>query len=331
MKRNLVFVLMVTLLFSLVSGCSAPTPQDTTASPKVEYPSSIVIASGPIGGPWYSVCTKISEILMQEFPGLNVSVTEGGAESNLELLEVGADAQLGMTSSVALQQLTDGTGRVTLKNISGFLPIVTSYIQVAVPENSDVQGFEDIVGKKVSAGRVGFASELIFREIIKAYDITYETIEAAGGTINYLNWGEYPDMIGDGHLDVIALNGEVPHNIYMQIEVNKPLRLLSIDPEQKEIVLNNMPSLFTRVFPAGSYEGTKNEVELFGYSGILAASAEMPDEFLLEIMEVIQNNKDQIIGELKFVDLLGWENADKGLSDSVTREAIWNKINEKKN
>ncbi|MBV1758162.1 MAG: hypothetical protein KMY55_10015 [Dethiosulfatibacter sp.] len=92
-----------------------------------------------------------------------------------------------------------------------------------------------------------------------------------------------------------------------------------------------MPSLFTRVFPAGSYEGTKNEVELFGYSGILAASAEMPDEFLLEIMEVIQNNKDQIIGELKFVDLLGWENADKGLSDSVTREAIWNKINEKKN
>ncbi|MBV1757832.1 MAG: hypothetical protein KMY55_08305 [Dethiosulfatibacter sp.] len=244
MKRNLVFVLMVTLLFSLVSGCSTPTPQDTTASPKVEYPSSIVIASGPIGGPWYSVCTKISEILMQEIPGLNVSVTEGGAESNLELLEVGADAQLGMTSSVALQQLTDGTGRVTLKNISGFLPIVTSYIQVAVPENSDVQGFEDIVGKKVSAGRVGFASELIFREILKAYDITYETIEAAGGTINYLNWGEYPDMLGDGHLDVIALNGEVPHNIYMQIEVNKPLRLLSIDPEQKEIVLNKSKRKF---------------------------------------------------------------------------------------
>lgn len=328
MKKRVSFLLVVMLVVVLLAGCSKPGGKDE-ADKSVEYPSSIIIASGPIGGPWYSSCTKISEILMREIPGLNVSVTEGGAEGNLELLEIGQDAQLGVTSSVALQQLTDGTGRITLKNVSGFMPIVTSYIQAAVLEDSEITSYKDVLGKKISAGKVGFASELIFRETLEAYGITYEDIESAGGKINYLSWGEYPDMMGDGHLDVVCLNGEVPHNIYMQLEASKPLRMLSIDPKERDMVLEKMPSLFTKVFPAGVYKGTKDDFEMFAYSGILCASKEMPDEFLIEILNIIQDNKEEIINELKFVDLLGWENADKGLSEDVCRESIWKLIQSK--
>lgn len=344
-KTVISLILVVSLL---MVGCSkADTKQDVSNDndsknqssdvsdsndKKIEHPDSIVIASGPIGGPWYSAMTKVSEILMREIPGLTVSVIEGGAEGNLQLINEGVDAQLCMTSSVAMQQCKDGSGTIEiLDNVSAVMPIVSSYIQAAVPADSDVKSFEDVVGKRISAGKTGFASELIFREILNAYGITYDDVKAAGGSIDLLNWSEYPTLVGDGHLDVVCLNGEVPHNIYMQIEVDKPLRLLSIGEEQKAAVLKKMPALFTKKFDAGCYKGTTEEVELFGYSGLLAASKDLSDEFLLQIMELIQENKDEIVSELQFVDLLGWENVDSGMSEMVCRPAIWEKVQEKAN
>lgn len=327
MKKGFKALTLLIVILMVLTGCSSNGGINESKE-DADFPKSIILASGPIGGPWYSVCTKISEILMREIPGITVSVTEGGAEANLDLLDKGNDAQLAMTSSVAIQQMTDGTVK-SLENISGVLPIVTSYIQPAVLEESSITGMKDVIGKKVSAGKTGFASEVIFKEILKAYGITYKDIEDGGGNISLLNWAEYPDMIADNHLDVICLNGEVPHNIYMQIEVNKPLRLLSVDEEEKNKVLENMPSLFTTKFPAGVYEGTKEEVELFAYSGLLAANDDLSDEFLLKIMNIIQDNKDEIVNELNFVDLLGWENSKSGLDESLCRPAVWNLIEEK--
>ena len=344
MSKILKTVISLMLVVSLLMvGCSNTDTQNDVSSnndstnqnsdvneEKIEYPSSIVIASGPIGGPWYSSMTKVSEILMREFPGLTVSVIEGGAEGNLQLLNEGVDAQLAMTSSVAMQQSKDGSGTLEkLDNVTAVMPIVSSYIQTAVPANSDIKGFEDLVGKNVSAGKTGFASELVFREILNAYGITYDDIKSAGGSVDLLNWSEYPTLVADGHLDAISLNGEVPHNIFMQIEVDKPLRLLKVGEEQLKTVQEKLPALFTKTFAAGeTYEGTTEEVTLFGYSGILAASKDLSDEFLIKVMELIQENKDEIVSELQFVDLLGWENVDSGMSEMVCRPAIWEKIQE---
>ena len=344
MKKNLKKVLVLTIVFVLLLvGCTSDNTNsqqnsgntNNQQSGNVEnkennFPTSIVIASGPIGGPWYSAMTKVSEILMREIKGLTVSVIEGGAESNLALVNAGVDAQIGMTSSVAMQQCKDGSGSIEkMDNISALMPIVSSYIQVAVPENSDIKSFTDILGKNISAGKTGFASEVIFRQILDAYGISYDDIKAKGGNVNMVNWSEYPTLVGDGHLDLICLNGEVPHNIYSQIEVDKPLRLLQIGENEKKAVLEKMPALFTKEFEAGCYKGTKENVELFGYSGLLFVNNSLPDEFVLKIMELIEENKDEIISELPFVDLLGWENIKSGMSELVCRDSIWKVVQEK--
>jgi TRAP-type uncharacterized transport system substrate-binding protein len=133
---------------------------------------------------------------MREISGLTVSVIEGGAESNLQLVNEGKDVQLGMTSSVAMQQCKDGSGALKiLDNVTAVMPISSSYIQTAVVANSEIKSFKDLVGKRISAGKIGFASEVIFRHIINAYGITYEDIKKAGGNINMLGWSEYPRMI----------------------------------------------------------------------------------------------------------------------------------------
>lgn len=300
------------------------------ASTALEYPKNIVICSGPIGGPWYSSATKIAEIMMREWTDMTVTVVEGGSESNLVAVDEGIDAQIGITSSLVMQQSRDGSGTIgACSNATATIPIVSSYIQTGVLADSGIESFADLVGKDVSAGQVGFASEIIFRTILETYGITYEDIKADGGSYSYLSWSEYPSMVADGHLDAFCLNGEVPHNIFNQIEVNDPIRVLGIDPEHRDMVLEKLPALFTQTFEAGCYAGTDESVELFGYSGLLIVNSELSDDFALALMNLLQDHVDEITAELAFVDLMGWDNAMSGMSENFCRPAVWAELQAK--
>ena len=350
MKKNmraLSLILALTLSLSLIlSGCgnstgSNPGPDnssvsnsgsntpDNSAPPstKLEYPKNIVICSGPIGGPWYSSATKLAEIMMREWSDMTVTVVEGGSESNLVAVDEGIDAQIGITSSMVMQQSRDGSGSIgACANATAIMPVVSSYIQAGVLASSDIYTFEDVVGKDVSAGQTGFASEIIFRTILETYGITYDDIKAAGGSYSYLSWSEYPSMVADGHLDVFCLNGELPHNLFNQIEVNNPVRVLGIDPEHRDMVLEQLPSLFTKVFPAGCYAGTTEDIEVFGYSGLLIANGDLSDDFLVALLNLLQDHTDEVKSELAFVDLMGWDNVMSGMDETFCRPAVWSEI-----
>lgn len=352
-KKALALVLALAMIFAVaLTGCSSSGSNDNkdnkpassanidskdnnadskdNASTEVEHPKNLVLCSGPIGGPWYSAATKIAEIMMREWGDMTVTVVEGGSETNLVAVDEGIDAQIGLTSSLIMQQSRDGSGTVgECANATAVMPIVSSYIQTGVLASSNIHTWEDLIGKDVSAGQVGFASEIVFRTILDTYGITYDDIKAGGGSYSYLSWSEYPTMVADGHLDAFCLNGEIPHNLFNQIEVNNPVRILTIDEEHKNAVLEQLPALFTQKFPAGCYEGTTEEVEVFGYSGLLIANGDLSDEFLIALINLLQEHVDEVTNELAFVDLMGWENALSGMDESFCRPAVWAELQEK--
>lgn len=341
-QRALALMMALSLTLVLVlTGCSNSTAPSNdkpgnSSSPSgngsagLEYPKNLVLCSGPIGGPWYSSATKIAEIMMREWKDMTVTVVEGGSESNLVAVDEGIDAQIGITSSLAMQQSRDGSGTIgACPNATAVMPIVSSYIQTGVLASSDIRSFEDVVGKDVSAGQVGFASEIVFRTILETYGITYDDIIAAGGSYSYLSWSEYPTMVSDGHLDVFCLNGEIPHNLFNQIEVNNPVRVLGIDAEHRDMVLEKLPALFTKTFEAGCYSGTDEDIEVFGYSGLLIANGALSDEFIIALMDLLQEHADEVTGELAFVDLMGWDKAMSGMDESFCRPAVWQELQSK--
>ena len=309
------------LVFSALPAIAAP-----------DYPKSIVIASGPLGGPWYTACTKMSEIVMREIPGLNITVIEGSAEGNLALVNRGTDVQIGMTSSMLAYPALTGKNEAkkNTPNVMAMMAVLTSWSQIGVPETSSIKSIPDLLGKRFSSGKRGFISDILFRRIAKEYDVSNEKIAAAGGKIHQVAWGEYPQLLGDGHLDAFCINGEVPHNIVVQIETTIPVRILSIDKNIQEKILKEEPFLVGKTFQPGVYKGTKEPVNLIGYAGILVANNKVSDDFLVKFVEVIQRNKDAILQEVPFMDLLGWDLAKSGISDETMRPAVLKLINGKR-
>lgn len=314
-----VCLLVSVMVAATLSGCSRQQPAEETMK---DWPKSIVIASGPVGGPWYPTMVKCSEILMREIPGLTVNVIEGGAESNIKLVNEGKDAQIGMTSSALLYPALEGTGNYKATNITAIGAVLTSYVQIGVLESSPIKSIADLVGKRVAPGKIGFISEVIFRNVLDAYGITYDDIKNKGGSVSYVAWGEYPSLIKDNHIDAFCLCGEVPHATIMEIEATKPVRLLPIDPDKLQVVLKKYPYLFATEMPAGIYKGQKEPVTLLGYSGVLIANKSLPDSFLAKVIEVLVNNRDEIVKELPFVNLLSWDKVMSGLDEGVMSPGV---------
>ncbi|CAK7054953.1 MAG: hypothetical protein DELT_01175 [Desulfovibrio sp.] len=326
---------MLTILSLLCLSLTALTPLTPltadAAAPATGIPKNLVIASGPLGGPWYTACTKMSEVAMREIPGINITVIEGSAEGNLMLANRGTDVQLAMTSSMLAYPALTGKNEAkkNTPNLKGVMAVLTSWSQTGTPESSSIKSFSDLIGKRFSSGKRGYISDILFHRIAKEYGVSNEKIAAAGGKIHQVAWGEYPQLLGDGHLDAFCINGEVPHNIVMQIETTIPVRILSVDKEIQEKILKEEPFLVGRTFPAGVYKGTKEPVNLIGYAGILVANDKLSDEFLTKFVAAMQNNKDEILKEVPFMDLLGWDLAMSGIGEETMRPAVLKQIKEK--
>lgn len=314
-------------LFAVLSilGLSLASVPALAAPPAMGFPQNMVIASGPLGGPWYTACTKMSEVIMREIPGINITVIEGSAEGNLMLANRGTDVQLAMTSSMLAFPALTGKNEDKKKNtpkLTAVMAVLTSWSQTGTPENSSIKTYQDLLGKRFSSGKRGYISDILFHRIAKEYGVSNDKITAAGGKIHQVAWGEYPQLLGDGHLDAFCLNGEVPHNIVMQIETTIPVRILSIDKLIMDKILKEEPYLVGKTLPAGAYKGTKEPVNLIGYAGILVANEKLSDEFLTKFVAVIEDNKGEILKEVPFMDLLGWDLANSGISDETMRPAV---------
>lgn len=325
-KKLFTIILLLVMIFSL-TGCGGDKPAEQTDN-TIEHPKSLVICASTMGGTWHAAATKISELIMAEFPDMSVSVIEGASDPNIQLVNIGKDAQMGFSSSMSILPAFDGTNPVVkdVSKVELVLPITSSFIQTAVWADSDIKTYPDLVGKNVSPGTAGMASKLGFEVIMEAYGISIADMEKAGTTYQLTAWGEYPDLMGDGHIDACTLNGPVPASIFMQLEANKPIRILSCGKEQQDYVLKKYPSLFVKTFQPGAYKGTTEPVDLFGYSGMLYANADLPDAFLVRVVELLQENKEAIQAELPLFDLLGWENATLCMSAETANPAVWELI-----
>jgi len=330
MKKQLLIIVLILVMVVTLVGCgsNAKTTEKNTAA-QIEHPKSLVICASTMGGPWHTAGTKISELLMKEFPDMSVAVIEGGSDTNIQLVNDGRDAQMGFTSSISVLPALEGKNPAVkdASKVDVILPINSAYIQTAVFADSNIKEFPDLVGKNISPGKEGFASKLGFEAIMEAYGYSIDNLKKAGSTYQLTAWSEYPDLMSDKHIDACALNGPLPASIFMQIEATKPLRLLSIGKEQQASVIKKYPSLFVKTIQPGAYKGTTQPVDLLGYTALIIANDQLPDAFLVRLVELLQENKTTIQTELGTVfDLLGWENATTGMIKDATRPAIWNLI-----
>lgn len=114
-------------------------------------PTSFVIATGPDGGMYNRFGAAISDI---EIEGLGLQQTAGSGE-NLDLLRSG-EVEFALVQNDLAQYAALGIrGRDRFDELNYLLPVFPEFVQVIVPEESDLRVFSDLRGQQICVGNPG--------------------------------------------------------------------------------------------------------------------------------------------------------------------------------
>ncbi len=264
----------------------------------VQAEERMTLVSGPVGGDWYSLGGTIGELIKQNIPGVQVTVTTGGGVGNGPQIEKGK-AQLGLSQAMlysAMLNQTEPYAKIpAAKNISA-IGYVGSVLQAyfLVRDDFPLASIEQMIKEKKPVRIVlttkAATPELAVRRLLAEYGVTYKDIESWGGKISFVGFAEAESLISDGHCDIYV--GPVLGAILQMITTNK-MRFLP----WKEEVIDTVCKKFSydkQMLKAGRYNFVSADTPVMAEANVILVRSDVAEDTVYNITRVIAENIDAI-------------------------------------
>jgi len=277
MKTVIAKIVLAILFVVLIGACGQ---QQTLLS----------IAAGPSGGTWHPIGGMIGNIVNRNVPGVRVNVesTEGGVE-NVRLLGTG-QADIGLC--IAATALNGYQGDPPYSQSFGNLRTLIAsfqlgYLQMAVLEDSSLQSVKDIRGHRVGIGPAGHGSIPRQREIYQEMGVSFEDF-----TPIYLPFRDSLRSLGDGRLDAAVLYMAPPAPSLIEFGVTNDFRLLPVERETQQRVVEKYPYFVTTTIPSDAYDRGV-DVPTVATANVILIREEVPEEAVYQIARALLEHLDE--------------------------------------
>ena len=310
MKKFIALLLVLCMALALCAcGGTTESAAPESGSPETEAPVSGVSAdwmgadlngvAGAVGGGWYSTFAAFTELLMEKEPLISVKVSPGSGIGNSATIAEGTYdigwiyppmAQLARNGEAPYDKAYDGICVIA----TGLSPQIIEVVARADVDVTDIDSiFENQQGIRWLTPNKGSTTPALFFDImLQYYGVTEDDIKSWGGSCTYTPYSDWSQLAQDGHVDIMFNQGSMPFSTTQEIAANTDLKLLSLPAELREFMASNY-ALEETVIPAGTYDFQTEDVEtLQMYSG-LGCSADLDNDTVYRILEVIEANLDE--------------------------------------
>ena len=270
----------------------------------------INIGTGGTAGTYYPIGGAMAEILNKDIKGVNASAQSTGASvANINMLKDGS-VDLAIVQNDITYYAVNGTEMFADKKVDTLKGIATLYpetCQFVTLEESGIKSIADLKGKRVAVGAAGSGAEANARQILEAYGITYNDIDA-----QYLSFSEGASALKDGNVDAAFLTAGYPTASVQDIASQNPVALLPIDDDKAEALISKYPFYTKTTIPAGTY-GFANETKTVSVMAMLVANDKVDDVLGYDIAKALFNNLDRLQASHSVGKLITKEGALKGM------------------
>lgn len=269
------------------------------------------VTGGPMGT-YYAVGGAMAKILNPLLGESQLTLESSGAsQANLEMLEEG-DAQLATVQNDVMYYAYTGTslfeGEEPYTNFSAVAGLYDETIQILTCDPA-IQSVADLAGKKVCVGDEGSGTAFNAQQILEAYGLSFEDI-----TVEYAAFGEAADSLEKGELDAAFIVAGTPTAAVEQLAENAQIGLVHLDEEHIAALQGSYDFYSEAVVPAGTYTGVDEDVVTVSVRATLAASNEVSEEAIYELLKTMFNNKDALARAHEKFSSLSAEDAVIGMS-----------------
>jgi len=254
------------------------------------------VASGPAGGAWYPVGAKIAHVLGDGISEISTSSMPGGSETNIMDVNRG-NAEIAFAYSSAVYDAARGVGQFTepQANVVHFATLYPAALQTAVPRRSNVYSYGDLGDKNISPGMAGWSGTGIVREILSAYGISFESVRQSGGAVHYVDFADSGALMKDRHIDAFMAVAGVPLAAILDLNFQPGVRLLPIETDKLEQILDYNPALIEMVIPKEAYDGLTEDVPTVGVPTTLVIHKDLPEDLVYQMTKIFWESHAQFL------------------------------------
>ncbi len=268
------------------SAAPAPAPSAPAAGSV-----SMVMGTGGTTGTYYAYGGVLANILNGKMSTAQINVQSTGAsKANIFLID-DKEADLAIVQNDVMDYAFNGSDLFAEDGaVTSFSSVAGLYAEVCqIVASGDIKSIADLKGKRVSVGDAGSGVEFNARQILEAYDISFDDIE-----VNNLGFGDSADAIKDGKIDAFFCTAGAPTTAIVELATTKAINLLEVDDEHAAKLIESYPFYTKYSIPGGSYGGVDADVQTVAVKATLIVSNDASEDAIYELTKAIFENKDAI-------------------------------------
>lgn len=271
------------------------------------------IATGGPSGVYYPLGAALANIINEKIDAVTATAEATGASvENINLLNNG-EVDFALVQNDISHYAFKGTemfaDRESMENIKAVASLYPETVQIVANSAANIQSVEDLRGKRVAVGAPGSGAEVNARQILAAYGLTYDDIQA-----DFLSFSEAADGIKDGHVDAAFLTAGTPTAAVTDLSTTHSIHLVPIVTEKAKELISQYPFYYEVVIPAGTYRNQEEDINTLSVMAMLTVRAGLSDDLVYNITKAFFENLDMLAAAHRRGEDVSLEGAKDGIS-----------------
>ena len=260
----------------------------------------IRIATGGESGIYYAFGDALANLLEKHLKMTVTTIPSGGSMDNIRMLRSGR-ADIAFVQNDIMTYAYNGTNLYSSEGpFQDFYAIASLYPETCqIITRRNITGIMGLKGRRVSIGAEGSGTELNALQILNSYGINYADVN-----VDHLSFSASVRAFREGKIDAFFCTAGVPTPAISELANDEEIRILSIGDAHARLIISEYPYYRRQTISKGVYAGIGEDVETVAVKAALAASRNLSEEMVLEIMKIMFENASEISKEAPGVSLI---------------------------
>lgn len=266
----------------------------------------MMFGTGGTAGTYYAYGGVLAQY-MKNYGDIKVTaVSTGGSKVNIQSIQDG-DFQLGFTQNDVMTYGWEGTrafendGPTHAFRVLGALYNETVQL---ITMDDDIQSVADLKGKSVSIGQAGSGVYFNALDVLAGAGIGLNDIKP-----QYQSFEDSKESLKDGKIDAAFIVSGAPTPAITELATTNGVRLVNIDGELRDAIMEACPYYSAVSIPAKTYPGQNEEIQTITVKATVIVSAEADEDTVYKLTAAIFDHIDEIGKENAKGKELSLENA----------------------
>ena len=288
MKKYVALLLALVMVFALAACGNSGGSEGGDSSAAAG--GNLTFATGGESGTYYALGTVLANFVSEKSDTSVTAIVGNGSQSNIEDLDAGAVQICFSQSDVASYayqgtNLFEETGAVDSFSVVAALYMEQVQIVTMKPE---IKTVDDLKGKAVSIGAVGSGVYFNALDILGAYGMTEDDIDA-----QYLNFADSADNLKDGKIDAAFIVAGAPTTAITDLATGGDVYLVSLDAQHVADLCASSPYYKENVIAADVY-GLDADVTTVAIAALVLARDDVADADVQNFLTSVFDNLDEV-------------------------------------